>query len=795
MYTYDKQRELMISQRKKLGTYIGLSILAVALLMLNVWICLDLSRQKINLLQQANHLLATGSLHVFWTYTIVLLTWLLLGEGLGLFKFSAVYPVIGVCGLNAVFLFSINEAAYLQLTNMTAALGRSALFWILLSVAAIVLILLNFSKVLDSLIAFAFAIADIFSLRGLVKVIAFFGCCVLYWLAFSHLVQTNSVWAWGIGLTALAFGAFLLWNLYVAKETVVMEDIIKSKKSHSNVLARLVKDIALGMAITVLIYFALSGLCGILAQKWTFFTDVKIIDVDVQELFFTELSLAFLVISFVPLLANKTDSVYWVDIIQYRLVKPNHTSIVDVSSYVFANLLLSLIAFVFPQISDLLLTCFVITIFLLGFLSIKLLISFFGVDHLKEELKEEYQMALEYRKLVCELDYDADHLFSFLNGNPYRDVPLGEFGSRLEIETEELQNMHDQLLWGDGSKRKAYTRKKDYRRLAYYARKFDNQIDKYEFMRDGLYSNTVKCIDEYKVNEICEQILLLLQYKEYDYAIDCMQKVYDQYPMVFLKLFEESLQDVPADEKIRTFLNEKLCDLLSSEKKIGEVKYKMAINNMANWAGGHLTKEMLEAQIAKSIRHRNPSWIAAVYKAGFLKPVYRMMLAEKQNMSREAEAGPWEGELRCAFGREFGIRLIVDFILHNEIEFAYEAAKEYKLFLEEIRSEFAMGRFGPCLYIRKGVARQAEICDLSEIFYAARDKFADGIMSKEMFVSFIKLLTNCYKCLKLTYTYSYGQVIYPQKLEDYKDSLVAPMVAYISESNWEEKNHLLNLLK
>ena len=136
------------------------------------------------------------------------------------------------------------------------------------------------------------------------------------------------------------------------------------------------------MVITLLIYCLASLLYSNVLEKWFDTWNIAIVDFNVQEIFYTELSLVFLVISFVTLLANKTETVYWVDVIQYRLVKPNHTSIVDISSYIFANLILSLIAFNFPALSNLVIISFIITIVLLGFLSIKLLISFFTFQKL-----------------------------------------------------------------------------------------------------------------------------------------------------------------------------------------------------------------------------------------------------------------------------------------------------------------------------------------------------------------------------------------------------------------------------
>ena len=52
----------------------------------------------------------------------------------------------------------------------------------------------------------------------------------------------------------------------------------------------------------------------------------------------TNISVAFLVITFVTLLSGRTKKIYWVDLVNYSLVKPIATSVLAITSYLFSCL-------------------------------------------------------------------------------------------------------------------------------------------------------------------------------------------------------------------------------------------------------------------------------------------------------------------------------------------------------------------------------------------------------------------------------------------------------------------------
>ena len=130
----------------------------------------------------------------------------------------------------------------------------------------------------------------------------------------------------------------------------------KIKLRKNNIMKRIVRDLMTGIIVSALLCYGLSSAYEKFIQ--TVCGGKILIDANNPDILFTQLSLVFIVISFVTLLANKTENVYWVDVIQYRLVKPNHTSIVDITTFIFANLIISIVAFYYPVKNQMILFSF-----------------------------------------------------------------------------------------------------------------------------------------------------------------------------------------------------------------------------------------------------------------------------------------------------------------------------------------------------------------------------------------------------------------------------------------------------
>lgn len=601
MYTYDEQSKKRKSRQKAMVGYVATNVLAILLLIMSICIYCGLLKQGINLVSQVRDILANQIWTISLSFIITTAVWFGLGNICNLFEYRYTYAMLGAAALDVVLLLHINNKACETFLSVLGKIGTVFTYIIkhpfLLIIAIIVLIVVILKLFLKAIIDIVFEIIEMLSwyeLRdSLPRMLVYFVIFHFFILGLS--ILDNSL-LFLVGITLLVYGMYLLWSLKITKYHVAKEEvIIKGRKKNSNIVLRILKDVVIGMAITIIIYYSASLLYFHVLKQWFSLSNITITEFNVQEIFFTELSLVFLVISFVTLLANKTETVYWVDVIQYRLVKPNHTSIVDISSYIFANLILSLIAFVFPALSNMMIISFIITIILLGFLSFKLLISFFGVEHLKEELKKEYRMALEYRKLVCVLQEETKSRLQFevIKGkNQYEQEDLGEFGSRLQKDTNELQDIHDRLLTNEEGY--GLRSKRSYRKLLYYAKRFDYKVYQYEIMRDGLYSNILRCINEIRIKEIGEQILFLLRYKEYEYAHDCIRKTLEQCPIAFLDMFDESLDEIPKDEDLICFLYQVVVELSENPENarlIKSEKYKNAVKRLTAWADEFLEEE------------------------------------------------------------------------------------------------------------------------------------------------------------------------------------------------------------
>lgn len=380
----------------------------------------------------------------------------------------------------------------------------------------------------------------------------------------------------------------------------------KKKLAQIKIGNRICRDIVTGLIVSFLLCVVMTKLYDIVCVK-ILALGFSLPEFNYQDLFFTELSIAFLVISFVTLLANKTEDVYWVDVIQYRLVKPDFFSIVDISSYIFANMIISLFAYLIPTRWNLLLFSFVQIILLLGLLSLKLLMAFFGIDDLKKELASEYEKALDFRKTIIlistydneNLSYDSfyhdsavssvkkfseshelfDKLFylkraiqHFLKSlfketipniivflfdtddNIYSDIAPIEFRESSTVDYREIspREVHDSTIEQMYRKIISGTIKRPissfylfrlYIKLYKYSLKFDGNTQAHAEMMDSLYTNTINAIENKQVKKACEHISFMFSYKEYQPAMSCMLCALNNCPAIFVKVFSY-IQDI-----------------------------------------------------------------------------------------------------------------------------------------------------------------------------------------------------------------------------------------------------------
>ena len=618
----------------------------------------------------------------------------------------------------------------------------------------------------------------------------------------------------------------------------------------NNIILRIVKDLLVGLIVSTILCILLVMLHEGIGEKWPHIGSVDIASINNQELFFTELSLVFLVISFVTLLANRTETVYWVDVIQYRLIKPNHSSIVDISSYIFANLIISLFAFLFPFASKLALFSFVLTIILLGFLSIKLLMAFFGIDALKEELEAEYRKALDFRKTVCELYYYDDIIVS--SNYQLRKVRLGvqirlkdawynmkcffrkayaphqlpyqleDYGSAAPIEQKDgnIDSVYEKLmkqnLW-KGSKqilsKGALILK--YIKVKYvYSKKFEGNINACLDMRDNLYANTIKCIEERRISESSEQIQFLFRYREYEHALSCMKLAIEKCPIAFLHVFDDYLAwDMNTlmygYRPCANMLNQQIVEL----KKHPE--YPILKNNKGLENAYHVLawisqcdETMLQRQFQHAMQEEDAVGASFIYDringcVGSMFVLISGLTREFLNVKDGSKAFPMLKEkledmsFRKEFNAALGQRaneciarkdgkdreaLYALAFGENKFDVAYHMLKKYQMQLDEYirKAESVPGAI--TLRIDRDVLNciklaEASTCDLGKVYRLLEQAFLEERMESDTFLEFMDLIASCYKMANDHGKHSYCAPL----VEKYQREIVKPCYSVLSK--------------
>jgi hypothetical protein len=109
---------------------------------------------------------------------------------------------------------------------------------------------------------------------------------------------------------------------------------------------------------------------------------------DIFDMYYTQISVSFIIISLVSVLTNVSKPVYWVDITQFKLIEPRHTAFIDFAAYIFGGLILSSIFIIFS--SNYIIISFGFSILFMMALTIKMIGAYFGRDSVKVELQKEF---------------------------------------------------------------------------------------------------------------------------------------------------------------------------------------------------------------------------------------------------------------------------------------------------------------------------------------------------------------------------------------------------------------------
>lgn len=109
-------------------------------------------------------------------------------------------------------------------------------------------------------------------------------------------------------------------------------------------------------------------------------------------IFLCMVSVAFITISITSIVANKTIIIYWINVVEHDLIKPVFNYFV-ISCYIFISLLAALIG-VLIRDSIVLGISFIVELFFMIFLSLRVIYVYFGTYHRRLRLEKKYRREL-----------------------------------------------------------------------------------------------------------------------------------------------------------------------------------------------------------------------------------------------------------------------------------------------------------------------------------------------------------------------------------------------------------------
>lgn len=232
----------------------------------------------------------------------------------------------------------------------------------------------------------------------------------------------------------------------------------------------------------------------------------------------TQYTITFLIISLLSLLSGRGEYVYWVDVLEQKVISPKHLNFISMSVYAFISMIAGTIAFVNSE-TDLVLIFFVIDVTILIFLTFRMTSVFFGQDRLRRGLYSEIET--EVKKYLEEPQEETLRGISAkLNGiyeNAAKLAEMKEFGQILntdfsllidlsELMKEKYDNELAKLLYGNITKMLLmFEESGDYI--------LNNLNDKYRpFANEELQSHTIEMIQS-ALSSYFERVLAAGQYR------------------------------------------------------------------------------------------------------------------------------------------------------------------------------------------------------------------------------------------------------------------------------------------
>jgi len=142
----------------------------------------------------------------------------------------------------------------------------------------------------------------------------------------------------------------------------------------------------LGMILTLALWLVIR-LCGIELSLLT--TTLEECGFSFADAFFNQVSVTFIVISVVTVFASATQMAYWEDVMQYELVKPRYWNFTSIAAYLFSSLFIGILMILLED--GFIYLNFLLSIFLICILTVKMMAAFFAREYILSDLEEEFR--------------------------------------------------------------------------------------------------------------------------------------------------------------------------------------------------------------------------------------------------------------------------------------------------------------------------------------------------------------------------------------------------------------------
>lgn len=149
--------------------------------------------------------------------------------------------------------------------------------------------------------------------------------------------------------------------------------------------------VVIWMFVGILVEYGILELVSFCLDKYYYVPNVlsKLNDLfSKNDLLATQVSISFIIVSIISIFSSNGKKLYWIDIMEYKLVYPVWWNFTAITSYLFSNLILTIILKCYNK-EEFLLSVF-LSIVMMSILTYKMLSAFFSGERLKNKLAKEY---------------------------------------------------------------------------------------------------------------------------------------------------------------------------------------------------------------------------------------------------------------------------------------------------------------------------------------------------------------------------------------------------------------------